>query len=154
MPRHSSTDSYNDETNRDMNKDIVWSSGLKATKPRIAIVKTLSAQKQPISILELHKILQKDSPKISNTSIYRTLEALVQSGVVSRINTGKAHASYEMIDGRKHHHHIICKKCGDMEDVDICPIRSNIEMYESQTKKFKIIQEHSLEFFSICKKCS
>jgi len=153
MPRHHSPDYHNDEANRDMTKDIIWSSGLKTTKPRVAIVKALFSQKQPISIVELHKIIKKDLVEISNTSIYRTLEALVKSGNVSRVNTGKAHASYEMIDGRKHHHHVICKKCGDMEDVDTCPIRSSVELYENQTKKFKIIQDHSLEFFGICKKC-
>jgi len=154
MPRPHDQNYYNDEANRDMTKDIVWSSGLKATKPRIAIVNALFAQKHPISIVELHKIIKKDSPKISSTSIYRTLEVLVESGTVSRINIGKVHSSYEMINGRKHHHHIICKKCGDVEDVEMCPIRSNIELYENQTKKFRLIQDHSLEFFGICKKCN
>ena len=154
MRRYSIPENYEFDSDRDLFEDIFRSTHLSVTAPRVAIVKALSKEIKPISIASLHEILVKDLPKINSTSVYRTLEALVKSGVVSRINTGKAHSSYEMIDGRKHHHHVICNKCGDMEDVETCPVRSNIELYENHTKKFKVIQSHSLEFFGLCTKCA
>ena len=154
MRRYSNPENYEFDSNRDVFEDIFLATHLSVTAPRIAIVKTLFKEIKPISVADLHKILVKELPKINSTSIYRTLEALVKSGVVSRINTGKTYSSYEMIDGRKHHHHIICNKCGDMEDVEMCPVRSSVELYGNQTRKFKVIQSHSLEFFGLCTKCA
>ena len=155
MPR--TPESYNEDLNIDPVQDLLWSSKLRATRPRIATVRALSLMKQPVSVMELHVAVKKEISTINTTSIYRTLESLVESGDVSRINTGKVHASYEIVRGRKHHHHIICTKCGDIEDIEgleKCPAKKITGFIESESKKFNIIHNHSLEFFGQCKKCS
>ena len=145
--------SYNEDENRDPVQDTIWMAGLKATRPRMAIAKALFNEKNPISITTLQKRL----PNISSTSIYRTLEALVEHGSVDRINTGDLHPSYEMALGRKHHHHVICTRCGDIEDVEVvkdCPAQKVQHAALAKSKKFNSIFEHSLEFFGLCKKCA
>jgi Fur family ferric uptake transcriptional regulator len=151
MPRISQ--SYDENDNRDPIQDTVWMSGLKATKPRMAVVKALSDEDYPISITDLHKKI----PEVSETSLYRTLEGLVEAGSVNRINTGASHSSYEISFGRKHHHHVICTKCGDMEDIESgkeCPARKVEYMALANSDKFTSIKRHSLEFFGLCKKCA
>jgi len=134
---------------------MIWMAELKATGPRMAIVKALYKEKYPISIAALQKKL----PDISNTSIYRTLESLVEHDSVRRLNTGAIHPSYEISFGRRHHHHIICTECGDMEDIESvpvknCPAQRAKDRIIDESKKFKIIYSHSLEFFGLCKKCA
>jgi len=132
---------------------MIWMAGIKATQSRMAVAEILKAEKNPISIAELRKKL----PLVSTASIYRTLEALVGAGNVNRINTGTPHASYEMAFGRKHHHHVICTKCGDTEDVETakdCPALKVQHLARANSEKFFSITEHSLEFFGLCKKCA
>ncbi len=151
MPRLSPN--YDEDADRDYVKDLLWSSGLKVTKPRLSVVKFLFSEKNPLSIVEIKNKL----PKIGNASIYRILEVLVSNGHVNRINTGRIHSSYEILRGRKHHHHIICTKCDEVEDVEgleKCPVKNLTEYIETSSKKFSIIYNHSLEFFGLCKKCS
>jgi Fur family ferric uptake transcriptional regulator len=148
-------DSYNEDENRDTAQDIIWMAGIKATKPRMVIVKALENEKHPVSIVALHRKM----PEISRASIYRTLESLVEHGSVNRINTGGIHPSYEISFGRKHHHHIICTKCSDIEDVESismkkCPAQKAKDDILDDSKKFKVIHDHSLEFFGLCKKCA
>ena len=145
--------SFDEETNRDPVQDLIWSVGLKATSARMAVAGALLEEHAPVSVAELQKRLK----SVSAASIYRTLETFVEKGVVSRINTGRAHASYELISGRKHHHHVICTTCGDMEDVEAgkdCVTRKTEHRILADSRKFASVSSHSLEFFGLCDKCA
>jgi Fur family ferric uptake transcriptional regulator len=124
---------------------------MKATKPRIELVEFLFIEKRPVPISDIYKNI---GEKSGMTTVYRTLERLVKSGIVQKIQNSKDDcAFYEIRYGRPHHHHIICTSCGDMEDVLGCdPIELNISAH-AHLKKFKSIQSHSLEFFGLCRKC-
>ena len=135
-------------------QDLLWSVSVRATLPRIAIVEALMEEKAPVSINVLCSILKKKAAKISQASVYRTLEMLVESGAVSRVNMGQMQNSYEILHGKKHHHHIICSECGDIEDIETCPARSMSDYLAQNSKKFGAVHSHSLEFFGRCKKCA
>ena len=134
-------------------QDLLWSVAVRATLPRIAIVEALMEEKTPVSINVLCSILQKRASKISQASVYRTLEMLVDAGAVNLVSVGKTYPSYEISYGKKHHHHIICSECGDIEDIETCPARSMSDYLAQSSKKFTSIHSHSLEFFGHCKKC-
>ena len=145
--------SYDEEKNRHPVQDVIWASGVKATQPRMAVVKALVNERRPISAFNLQTKLS----KVSVASVYRILEAFVDSGVVDRINTGRVHAMYEISSGRKHHHHVICTRCGDMEDVETgkdCSALKVQHLAVAHSGKFSSISKHSLEFFGLCKKCA
>lgn len=119
----------------------------------MAVAAALLEERVPISVAELQKKLK----SVSAASIYRTLESLVESGAASRINTGAAHASYELITGRKHHHHVICTRCGDTEDVVAgkeCAAKKTEHKILADSQKFASLSSHSLEFFGLCDTCA
>lgn len=162
MPRISQ--SFDEDSVTDPHQYLLWSIGIKATQPRIEIVRTLSEQKHPISCADLYLLIQKNLPKnhqkdgqsINISSVYRTLESLVKSGVATKINMGKVHASYELVSGKIHHHHLICTECGDIEDVqskEKCFATKLSENIINNSNKFSIVRSHSLEFFGLCKEC-
>ncbi len=131
---------------------MLWSVRLKATPGRIALLRTLSLEKHPLTVLEIRKKIA----ALDRSSLFRILESLVKANLIHRINFGSADSLYEMTYGRKHHHHIICTTCGDIEDVESlekCPVRKITEYVASESKKFTVIHNHSLEFFGLCKKC-
>ncbi len=129
---------------------LLWSMRVKITKPRMAIVTLLLKEKKPLSISQISEKI----PDYSQTSLYRTLEILTAHDIAQKINAEKTHARYEIAFGRKHHHHLICTGCGDIEDVSHCLPQSIEQAILMDSKHFASLSRHSLEFFGICKRCA
>lgn len=128
---------------------LVRSRGFRATAGRIALIESLSRCRAPEPI---EKIAALVSRTLDAANVYRALLAFERAGIVRRadFHDGKTH--YELALDRKHHHHIVCEGCGKIEDVHGCT--SALEKTAlSQSRSFKAIESHSLEFFGICKSC-
>ncbi len=81
---------------------------------------------------------------------YRTLELFKDLGFIQKVQFQDKTARYELIKENEHHHHLVCIKCGNVEDIEI-----NEESFVRQVEKqsaFKV-QRHALEFFGFCIKC-
>lgn len=122
--------------------------GLKATSQRLKILEVFYSQVKPIIAEDLLKILSKN--KFDLVTVYRTINTFEQVGIIRRVDMREKAIRYEIADD--HHHHIICVKCKDVEDVFLENDLDKQEKIISQTKKFKVLN-HSLEFFGICRLC-
>jgi Fe2+ or Zn2+ uptake regulation protein len=91
--------------------------GQRYTDGRRVLVERLAAAAQPITIPELLDA----PPRLAQSSAYRNLDVLEQAGVVHRI-TGGEFARFELAeDLTEHHHHLICSRCGAVEDFTAPP---------------------------------
>src|SRR3990167_2633608 len=95
---------------------LLRKSGLRATSGRIQLLKTLAAEKKPITIDELKEKLGVD---LDTVTLYRALEALKSARIVERMDLQHGHAHYELRAGRPHHHHAVCRLCGTVEDIEV-----------------------------------
>ena len=133
-------------------KDEIRAAGKRVTRTRQAVLAVLESTKYPLSPLELHARLKKQSIAIDPVTVYRNLHALKTIGLVRRI---KLHQDdqfrYEMKEGRAHHHHIRCRSCGKIEDLLLCPLKKLTSMIERETRF--LVGDHSLEFSGWCPKC-
>lgn len=87
---------------------------------------------------------------VNKTTVYRQIEKLLQNNIILEVEFGDGKKRYEL-KSLGHHHHIVCKKCGDLEDIEL-----NEELLlkaVSNKTSFKI-ESHNLEFFGVCRKCS
>src|SRR5919109_30365 len=83
------------------------------TAGRRALVEVLSEAEQPLTIPQLLE-RRRDLPQ---SSVYRNLAVLERAGVVHRIVTSDEFARHELAeDLTGHHHHIICSRCGAVDD--------------------------------------
>lgn len=57
---------------------------------------------------------------------------------------------YECIFDRHHHHHIVCRTCGKIENVEACILG---ELEKMLAQKGYTDLSHSLEFFGVCESC-
>ena len=112
--------------------------GLKATPARLAIFEAFSGKCHPLNAEDIYKKIEKN--KIDLATIYRTLISFEEAGILRKVDLRKDSQFYEI--NKHHHHHIICNKCGFIEELDGCKFSN-----------FKIIKGHSLEFFGLCRKC-
>lgn len=130
---------------------LLRESGFKATPGRLSLLSVLAKSDRPLSIGSICSELKGN---LNPTTVYRALEALADVGIVRRVDMGHDHADYELTEGEKHHHHVICKKCDDVEDVDVCDAKEFERVVLKRAKRFAAIGDHSLEFFGLCKKCA
>jgi Fe2+ or Zn2+ uptake regulation protein len=96
--------------------------------------------------------LGKLKSNVDETTVYRIIKLLNKQGVIKQIDLRHNHAHYELANMREHHH-IICLKCGKLEDVDKCGVQDMQVRVLNQSKHFAKINEHALEFYGICKAC-
>jgi Fur family ferric uptake transcriptional regulator len=127
-------------------KKLLKKNELKFTKQREEILEAIYNSKSHISSEELYHSLQ--NPKIGIATVYRTLSLLESENFVTTfINSGVK--QYELT--KEHHDHIICNKCGKIEEF----LNPEIEMLQEKIASsfgFKIT-DHSLQMFGICKEC-
>jgi Fur family transcriptional regulator, ferric uptake regulator len=135
--------------------------GCKLTLPRQGIITFLT--KNPVKHFtadEIYFELKKKFPNIGLTTIYRTLELLVQNGLLSKFEIGDGKSRYEIsadTTSADHHHHLTCIKCGKIinynnfieEEIDLL---KKIEVSLSKQHKFKITN-HVIQFQGICHDC-
>ena len=130
-------------------KQILRKGGLKATSARIAILEVLKASKKPMSAQAIFEALPKT---IDRATVYRTVKSLKEKGVIVPIDLRHNHAHYELANLAEHHH-LICIKCGRVEDVHHCGLEEAQSKVLRSSKYFARITEHALEFYGLCKKC-
>jgi Fur family transcriptional regulator, ferric uptake regulator len=123
---------------------------LKATPARLGILAALESTDTPLDIASLIAYLQKNTIKADKVTVFRIMNALTEKGLVKPIqfNEGKLRYEYGALPD---HHHFVCEKCGDIQDVTGC----NIEDLEKEITKKKgvLVKRHSLEFFGLCVNC-
>lgn len=121
--------------------------GIRYTKPRKLVFEALEHLSKPVSANEINDYLKN---KIDLTSVYRTLGLLVKSEMVNVILFGEGKKRYELKNKNEHHHHLVCEKCGDVEDVEMK--ESSLFKLVEERSKF-VIKKHNLEFFGLCPDC-
>lgn len=129
--------------------------GARATPGRVALIELLEAEEHPLSINEIMRLLVAHKKvNIDHATAFRSLEALTTAGLLQKSDLGHGHAHYEWVSGRAHHHHIVCTKCGLVEEVELCDMDSLQSRVLKQSAHFAHLQSHTLEFFGECKKCA
>jgi len=96
-------------------KKILKEKGFKYTSAREKILKKILSLHSHFTAEELFYMLKKRY-KVSRATVYRTLNILVDLGVVREYDFGKGKKLFEHIIGHKHHYHLICLACGKIEE--------------------------------------
>jgi len=125
-------------------------SGLKRTRARVTVLDILEQEKSPVDVKKIVDGLGKRKVKADQATVYRIMDAFYKKGIVERLELGEGKFRYEL-SKRDHHHHLVCEKCGSIEDVRA----DAIEMLEKKLAKntgFNI-KRHCLEFYGECIKC-
>jgi len=93
--------------------------GVRFTAARRLVLEALQRARGPRSAAELHRGLRRRVPL---SSLYRTLAALDEAGVLSRFVDATGVTRFELAEPLTgHHHHLTCVRCGATEDLDLHP---------------------------------
>jgi len=127
-------------------KEILQAKGLKPTFQRLRILEYLQEHNSHPTVEMIYEHLVQEIPTISRTTIYNTLNALVEKGIIRAITITGTETRYDY--ERFPHHHFLCRRCGKVTDIGIeCPY-----MRKKQISGHRIEELHGY-FKGVCKEC-
>ena len=134
--------------------------GFRMTMGREAVLDILSRTEDHLSAEDIYMCVHETYPAIGLTSVYRTLDMLVNIGLVYKFDFGDGRARFELAEGPKgkdHHHHLVCTDCGrivnyrDFIDEEVALLKKT---EEGLSKKYNFaITNHLIQFYGLCEAC-
>ena len=124
--------------------------GYRLTPQRMMILEAIADADGHISAEEIQGRVKEAYPYLDISTVYRTLDLLKTLHLVSETNMGRGHSQYELLS-KGLHHHLICRECGTILDVD----KSFLDPLQRATEAqydFHSEIEH-LALFGICGNC-
>lgn len=94
--------------------DKLKNEGLKITPQRVMILKALHYHNNHPTIQQIIDTVHRDNPNISVSTIYKTLDTLVEKGVITKFVNNDEMTRYDKIVD--HHHHIYSDNDNRIED--------------------------------------
>ncbi|MHC1696248.1 MAG: Fur family transcriptional regulator [Eubacteriales bacterium] len=124
------------------------------TKQRTILLDILKRYKDKhFTVQDIYSLSLSEDNGMGMATIYRNLRRFEEQGIVLRITSGEDNLTkYQYaIDDEHSHHHLICRACGRIQDLDI-DLLEPIEKLISQKKDFTIT-DHQLIFYGFCSSC-
>jgi Fur family zinc uptake transcriptional regulator/Fur family ferric uptake transcriptional regulator len=125
--------------------------GYKITPQRQEIIKCFGSGGKHYSAEEVHRKISRRFPNISLDTVYRNLNILKQLGIISALNFTDGKSRYELAGEDRHHHHLVCLKCGGSQEVEFCPLNF-LDSTLLREKDFTV-ERHSFEIYGYCSRC-
>jgi Fur family ferric uptake transcriptional regulator len=122
---------------------------LRLTKQRKAVAEVLATISKFSSAQEVHSILISRGEKVGLATVYRTLQALAETGAIDVLrNDGEA--LYRACSN-DHHHHLVCTGCNKTTEISA----PEVEIWTEKIAREQgyVISGHTIEVFGLCKNC-
>lgn len=122
----------------------------KVTKQRLALLDYLrQAPDRYVSITQIDEHMRQLFKGISHDTVYRNLKDFQKIGIVEYHNNGEQNqVKYSCDCYQKHHHHFICRSCGQVSEIPDCPM----DYYAQQLPNY-LIEGHHFEIYGLCPNC-
>ena len=98
---------------------------------------------------QVHEEVRARVPEISRTTVYRTLEALVQMGAIRRAHHLGPASRFD--SNTHHHHHLVCMRCNCVVDFEDARL-DDLPVPESARTAFRIV-DYSVHYAGLCAAC-
>ncbi|MFT5126190.1 MAG: Fur family ferric uptake transcriptional regulator [Verrucomicrobiales bacterium] len=117
------------------------------TRQRSAIRNTIQVAGRPLSPQEVLELAQVEVPQLGQATVYRSLNSLVEEGVIRAVELPGESARYEPAD-LAHHHHFICTACKKVYDLEGCMLKHELKL----PKGFTVVS-HEITLSGTCPAC-
>jgi Fur family ferric uptake transcriptional regulator len=125
--------------------------GLRVTTQRLAVLELLRERRLHLSVEQVIEATKARLLTVSVQAVYDALSALCGAGLARRIEPAGSVALFEARVA-DNHHHIVCRVCGTVADVD-CVIGSAPCLKPSSTANGFVVDEAEVTFWGICANC-
>jgi Fur family ferric uptake transcriptional regulator len=130
-------------------EELLRAHGLRVTRPRLAVLDVLT-QGGHLEVDDVTRQVRARIDSVSTQAVYDVLGALSRAGLARRIEPAGSPARFEARVG-DNHHHIVCRSCGTIEDVD-CTVGERPCLAPGTGHGFEV-DEAEVTFWGLCPSC-
>ena len=120
--------------------------GHRITASRRRVLEALVAAPAHFTVDDVLRLV----PDVGRATGFRTMKLLQDLNVVCRVLMEDGSLHYRL-STRGHHHHLVCRQCGRVEDFSTCDVSSVVEQLTRNTEYE--IEGHWLEVYGRCSAC-
>lgn len=135
-----------------MSTDPIAIPGVRSTRQRTAVSALLTTVEGFRTAQDLHELLREQGQSVGLTTVYRTLQTLVDAGEVDVVRSDDGESMYRRCVGSDHHHHLVCRSCGTTVEVE-GPDVEKWAAHVAATNGFTDVS-HVVEIFGTCSACA
>ena len=129
--------------------DSLRERGVQVTAQRLAVLRAVAGEPH-ITADGVAEVVRGEIGTISRQSVYNALGVLVDAGLLRRIQPVGSAARYEdRVDDN--HHHLVCRECGDLADVD-CAVGDTPCLTAADDRGFEV-DEAEVVYWGRCPRC-
>ncbi len=130
-------------------QDALRAHGLRVTTPRLAVLDAVGRLPHATADAVLTAV-RAALPSVSVQGVYDVLHALTAAGLLREIEPAGHAARYERrVDDN--HHHVVCRRCGDLDDVD-CAVGLAPCLVPVSTSGFTV-ETAEVTYWGLCPAC-
>ena len=131
-------------------EELLRNASLRVTAQRSAVLHVLG-QHPHVNVRSLKALVVNQIGSVSTQALYDVVGALVGAGLVRRVGSAGSASLFEL-DGGDNHHHVMCRRCGALEDVDC--VSGEAPCLTPQTTRGFVVDEAEVTFWGTCRSCS
>jgi Fe2+ or Zn2+ uptake regulation protein len=91
-------------------------SGGRMTRPRRMVIEAMArSTSHHLTAADIVAAVRAEDPDFYESTVYRTLDLLVDLGIVERVQLGPGGAVFHL--PHQPHHHLVCQRCGDVLEI-------------------------------------
>jgi Fur family transcriptional regulator, stress-responsive regulator len=124
--------------------------GLRVTNQRVQVLRALDALPHP-DVEAIAAAVRAELGSVSTQAVYDVLKALDDAGLVRRLEPAGHSARFESRVG-DNHHHLVCRRCGRIEDVD-CARGQKPCLHPDDDNGF-VVDEAEVTYWGLCPACA
>jgi Fur family transcriptional regulator, ferric uptake regulator len=121
------------------------------TRQRDLIARVVLLSEDHLSVDAIRRQLKETGERVGTATVYRTLDLLVQSGLVRAHEFGEGFKRYEPTPGQDDHEHLICERCGRVVEFAnerlerMLPVLADEHGFQHR--------RHRVEVYGVCHAC-
>jgi len=115
-------------------KDSLRQRGVRLTRQRRILLDLIDSSGEHLDAEQLYTLAKQRDPKLNRVTVYRTLKMLKNGGLVDELDLmhHKGDQHYYETRLKQEHAHIICLRCGRIEEYFGPPLQSMRDQIETQ----------------------
>ena len=129
-------------------RHLLDANGVKFTTQRYCVLQFLMENPGHPTAAEIFDGVNRLDPRSSKATIYRNLRDLVEAGLVREVAVEGRSARFDLKGVR--HHHFICDKCGEVENMDWF----DVPQPPPDSVGTRIVREFEMILRGLCTKCA
>jgi Fur family ferric uptake transcriptional regulator len=121
------------------------------TRQRDLVAQVVFLSENHPSVDGIRRALKERGQQVGLATVYRTLEVLVESGLVRAHDFGEGFKRYEPMPAQTHHEHLLCERCGRVVEFQnerlerMLPIIADEHGFQHR--------RHRVEIYGVCREC-